>query len=202
MKNLIIRCPIHFSIFAFTSRARRAPRGGPNAVFAYARRLPPQRHNLYDPWRTLSFKGFWGSPANIGRLVLEFYRSLEEAFARAAKLLPEIGESDLSSAVPACASKRCRPAARWSRLYHAQNQRAIHVLNAPSPGATASVTAHRFPAENIRSLTAILLADRHCCHSAKGHLACRLFALKFYRGHQRITPSTSAIQADVAGHHE
>ncbi|HYA29411.1 MAG TPA: L-2-hydroxyglutarate oxidase, partial [Acidobacteriota bacterium] len=72
----------------------------------------------------------------------EFYRSLSKsAFVRALqKLLPEIRESDL---VAGGAGVRAQAVSASGALVDdfviKQSQRAIHILNAPSPGATASL---------------------------------------------------------------
>jgi len=147
VKNLIYPVPdptfpslgVHF-----TRMARGGVEAGPNAVFAYARE--GYRHsdiNLPDLWRTLSFKGFWAITGKYWQTGFgELYRSLsKKAFVRALqKLLPEIGESDL---VPGGAGVRAQAVSASGALVDdfiiRQTQRAIHVLNAPSPGATASL---------------------------------------------------------------
>jgi L-2-hydroxyglutarate oxidase len=128
----------------FTRMARGGVEAGPNAVFAYAREgYSHSDINLSDLWRTLSFKGFWAITAKYWQTGFgELYRSLsKKAFVRALqKLLPEIRESDL---VPGGAGVRAQAVSASGALVDdfiiKQNQRAIHVLNAPSPGATASL---------------------------------------------------------------
>ena len=72
----------------------------------------------------------------------ELYRSLSKAaFVRALqKLLPEIRESDL---IPGGAGVRAQAVSASGALIDdfviEQSRNAIHVLNAPSPGATASL---------------------------------------------------------------
>jgi L-2-hydroxyglutarate oxidase len=76
----------------------------------------------------------------------ELYRSLSKgAFVRALqKLLPEIRESDL---VPGGAGVRAQAVSSKGALIDdfviEQSHNAIHVLNAPSPGATASLAIGR-----------------------------------------------------------
>ena len=147
VKNLIYPVPdptFPFLGVHFTRMARGGVEAGPNAVFAYARE--GYRHsdiNLPDLWRTLSFKGFWAITGKYWQTGFgELYRSLsKKAFVRALqKLLPEIGASDL---VPGGAGVRAQAVSASGALVDdfiiRQNQRAIHVLNAPSPGATASL---------------------------------------------------------------
>jgi L-2-hydroxyglutarate oxidase len=117
---------------------------GPNAVLAYARE--GYRHSIVsagDLWETVSFKGFWAMTAKYWRTGFgELYRSLSKAaFVRALqKLLPEITEQDL---VPGGSGVRAQAVSANGALVDdfviKQSRNAIHVLNAPSPGATASL---------------------------------------------------------------
>jgi L-2-hydroxyglutarate oxidase len=147
VKNLIYPVPdptFPFLGVHFTRMARGGVEAGPNAVFAYARE--GYRHtdiNLNDLWRTLSFKGFWAITAKYWQTGFgELYRSLSKsAFVRALqKLLPEIRESDL---VAGGAGVRAQAVSASGALVDdfiiKQSRRAIHILNAPSPGATASL---------------------------------------------------------------
>ena len=147
VKNLIYPVPdptFPFLGVHFTRMARGGVEAGPNAVFAYARE--GYRHsdiNLADLWRTLSFKGFWAITAKYWQTGFgELYRSLsKKAFVRALqKLLPEIREADL---VPGGAGVRAQAVSASGALVDdfviRDSRNAIHVLNAPSPGATASL---------------------------------------------------------------
>jgi len=147
VKNLIYPVPdptFPFLGVHFTRMARGGVEAGPNAVFAYARE--GYRHsdiNLADLWRTLSFKGFWAITAKYWQTGFgELYRSLsKKAFVRALqKLLPEIREGDL---VPGGAGVRAQAVSASGALVDdfviKDSRNAIHVLNAPSPGATASL---------------------------------------------------------------
>ncbi len=147
VRNLIYPVPdptFPFLGVHFTRMARGGVEAGPNAVFAYARE--GYRHsdiNLSDLWRTISFKGFWAITGKYWRTGFgELYRSLSKAaFVRALqKLLPEIREKDL---VPGGSGVRAQAVSASGALVDdfviKQSPRAIHVLNAPSPGATASL---------------------------------------------------------------
>jgi L-2-hydroxyglutarate oxidase len=117
---------------------------GPNAVLAYARE--GYRHsvvNAADLWNTVTFKGFWAMTGKYWCTGFgELYRSLSKAaFVRALqKLLPEITERDL---VPGGSGVRAQAVSISGALIDdfviKQSRNAIHVLNAPSPGATASL---------------------------------------------------------------
>jgi len=147
VRNLIYPVPdptFPFLGVHFTRMARGGVEAGPNAVFAYARE--GYRHtdiNLSDLWRTISFKGFWAITGKYWQTGFgELYRSLSKsAFVRALqKLLPEIRASDL---VPGGAGVRAQAVSASGALVDdfviKQTRKAIHVLNAPSPGATASL---------------------------------------------------------------
>lgn len=151
VRNLIYPVPdptFPFLGVHFTRMAKGGVEAGPNAVFAYARE--GYRHtdiNLSDLWRTISFRGFWAITGKYWQTGFgELYRSLSKsAFVRALqKLLPEIRESDL---VPGGAGVRAQAVSASGALVDdfviRQGRNAIHVLNAPSPGATASLAIGR-----------------------------------------------------------
>jgi len=147
VRNLIYPVPnptFPFLGVHFTRMAKGGVEAGPNAVLAYARE--GYRHtniNVKDLWQTISFRGFWAMTGKYWQTGFgELYRSLSKgAFVRALqKLLPEIRESDL---VPGGAGVRAQAVSASGALVDdfviKQSHRAIHVLNAPSPGATASL---------------------------------------------------------------
>jgi L-2-hydroxyglutarate oxidase len=117
---------------------------GPNAVLALRR----EGYRWGDVEgrelaRLARFPGFWRMAARwwpVG--VVEVYRSLNrKALARAvSRLVPGIGAADL---VPYPAGVRAQAVARNGTLLDdfviRQTRRAVHVLNAPSPAATASL---------------------------------------------------------------
>jgi (S)-2-hydroxyglutarate dehydrogenase len=125
---------------------------GPNAVFAFAREGYRKTDiNVTDLWSTLSFRGFWAMTGKYWRTGFgELYRSLSKsAFVKALqKLLPEITENDL---IPGGAGVRAQAVSASGALVDdfviRQSRNAIHVLNAPSPGATASLAIGQSIAE-------------------------------------------------------
>jgi L-2-hydroxyglutarate oxidase len=155
VRNLIYPVPdptFPFLGVHFTRMAKGGVEAGPNAVLALARE--GYRHtnvNVKDVWQTVSFKGFWAMTGKYWRTGFgELYRSLSKtAFVRALqKFLPEIRESDL---VAGGAGVRAQAVSKSGALVDdfviKQSPRAIHVLNAPSPGATASLTIGQSIAE-------------------------------------------------------
>ncbi len=117
---------------------------GPNAVLALAREgYSWGEINLGDVWSILSYPGFTRLAAqNLSTGVQEMIQSLSPAlFARdLSKLVPGIGPKDL---VRADAGVRAQAVDRDGKLVddfviqRTKNQ--VHILNAPSPAATASL---------------------------------------------------------------
>lgn len=117
---------------------------GPNAVLALGREAYQAGDlNLGDLARTLAYRGFWKLAGRHWRAGLgEMHRSVSKrAFVKALRrLVPELGESDL---LPASCGIRAQALRRDGSLeddflIHRQG-RCWHVLNAPSPAATASL---------------------------------------------------------------
>jgi (S)-2-hydroxyglutarate dehydrogenase len=155
VRNLIYPVPdpnFPFLGVHFTRMAKGGVEAGPNAVLALARE--GYRHtnvNVKDLWQTVSFGGFWAMTGKYWRTGFgELYRSLSKtAFVRALqKLLPEIREGDL---VAGGAGVRAQAVSASGALVDdfviKQSPRAIHILNAPSPGATASLAIGQSIAE-------------------------------------------------------
>jgi L-2-hydroxyglutarate oxidase LhgO len=117
---------------------------GPNAVLALAREGYRWRDvNARDLFETLTYPGFWRLIAPVWRTAAgEVRRSLSKrAFVRALQsLMPAIAMDDL---VPAPAGVRAQALARNGALVDdfafVEKDGALHVLNAPSPAATASL---------------------------------------------------------------
>jgi len=128
----------------FTRMIGGGVEAGPNAVLAYAREgYSHSDVNIKEFIETLSYSGFWVIAKKYWKTGLEeFWRSIsKEAFTAALqKLIPEIQESDL---IPGGAGVRAQAVDRNGTLLDdfsiVQSERAFHVLNAPSPAATASL---------------------------------------------------------------
>jgi L-2-hydroxyglutarate oxidase LhgO len=132
----------------FTRRIGGGIEAGPNAVLAFAREGYRRRDvNPREVLAALGWAGCWSLGRKQWRMGLhEMYRSFSKrAFVRALrKLVPEIGERDL---VPGGAGVRAQAVARNGALVDdfsiVEAPGAIHVLNAPSPAATASIAIGR-----------------------------------------------------------
>ncbi|HWP35618.1 MAG TPA: L-2-hydroxyglutarate oxidase, partial [Thermodesulfobacteriota bacterium] len=122
----------------FTRGVTGEVEAGPNAVLALAREGYSYRDvRPAEVAAMLAYRGFWRMAARYWRAGLaELYRSLvKRAFARAlARLVPEVREADL---LPGGAGVRAQAVAPDGRLVDdfriVETDRAIHVLNAPSP---------------------------------------------------------------------
>ena len=127
---------------------------GPNAVLAFARhgyswgRVSPR-----DTLETLLYPGFWRLAARWWRTgVSEAWRSLNRAaMARElSRLMPGLEKGDL---LPAGAGVRAQAVAPDGRLLDdfliQEEPGAVHVLNAPSPAATASLAIGRQIADRV-----------------------------------------------------
>ncbi len=129
----------------FTRRINGAIEVGPNAVFAFKRQGYRWRDvSIGDTLEILGYAGFWRMSARYWRTGLgEMYRSLyKRAMVRELqKLVPAVTGADL---VRAGAGVRAQALDRQGKLiedFHiVQEARIIHVLNAPSPAATASLS--------------------------------------------------------------
>jgi L-2-hydroxyglutarate oxidase LhgO len=128
----------------FTRRIDGSIEAGPNAVLALAREgYRRTSFDAGDAWDVARFPGFWRMAGRHWRAGLgEQWRSWNKAaFARAcARLVPEVGRDDLS---PGGAGVRAQALDRKGTLLDdfamAEAARMVHVLNAPSPAATASL---------------------------------------------------------------
>lgn len=147
VRNLIYPVPdpsFPFLGVHFTRMAGGGVEAGPNAVFALAREGYRKIDvNIADLWRTVSFRGFWAMSGKYWQTGFgELYRSLSKAaFVRALqKLLPAITSADL---IPGGSGVRAQAVSASGGLIDdfviRQSRNSIHVLNAPSPGATASL---------------------------------------------------------------
>lgn len=127
----------------FTKTVHGSVEVGPNAVLAFAREGYTFGHvNLADMAETLGFRGFWPMARRFWRTGLtEFARSLSKPALVDAlrRMVPDLREDDLA---PGGAGVRAQAVGPDGTLvddfYLAEAPRAIHVLNAPSPAATAS----------------------------------------------------------------
>jgi L-2-hydroxyglutarate oxidase LhgO len=136
----------------FTRTIHGGVEAGPNAVLAFAREGYTYRHiRLGEVAGMVAYPGLWRMAARYWRMGLyELYRSLSRsAFVRALqRLVPEISPADLE---PGGAGVRAQAVEKDGALVDdfriVETPKAIHVLNAPSPAATASLAIGRHIAD-------------------------------------------------------
>jgi L-2-hydroxyglutarate oxidase LhgO len=132
----------------FTRRVSGNVDAGPNAVLALQREgYRRTNFRLQDTASLLAFPGFWRMASRHGRMGCEeFYRSFSKpAFVRALqRLVPEVRSRDL---VRSGAGVRAQALKRDGTLLDdfefVFSDRMLHVLNVPSPAATASLPIGR-----------------------------------------------------------
>ena len=139
----------------FTRRVNGNVDAGPNAVFAFRRE--GYRRTDFSPRdfaSSLAFPGFWRMAAKHWRYGMdEFHRSYSKpAFVRALqRLLPELREEDL---IPGGTGVRAQALRRDGTLVDdfqfVPSGRMLHVLNVPSPAATASLVIGRTIVDTAR----------------------------------------------------
>jgi L-2-hydroxyglutarate oxidase LhgO len=128
----------------FTRTVHGEVEAGPNAVLALAREGYQKTDlKLQHAWEIISYRGFWSIARKYWRTGLEeTYRSINKrSFVKALqRLVPDVRADDL---VPGGAGVRAQAVSSSGTLLDdfviRQIGNAIHVLNAPSPGATASL---------------------------------------------------------------
>ncbi|MBS9423974.1 L-2-hydroxyglutarate oxidase [Photorhabdus caribbeanensis] len=121
---------------------------GPNAVLAFKREGYKKTDiNLKDLSEILRYRGFWKiARTYFGEGMAEIYRSLckKQFVANARCLIPELNAEDI---VPGPAGVRAQALTADGKLvddFHiVTGRRSLHVCNAPSPAATASIEIGR-----------------------------------------------------------
>jgi L-2-hydroxyglutarate oxidase len=117
---------------------------GPNAVLAFSREGYKKTDLIWPDLReTLGYGGFWKlAGRHLRDGVMEMYRSIRKrAFVRSLQeLVPEVRENDL---IPAESGVRAQALTDTGHLVDdfliENGPNSIHVFNAPSPAATASL---------------------------------------------------------------
>ncbi|MGB0430742.1 MAG: L-2-hydroxyglutarate oxidase, partial [Bacteroidia bacterium] len=138
----------------FTRMINGGREAGPNAVLAYAREgYTKSDVNLKELFETLTYPGFIKVATKYWQTGLgELYRSYsKKAFTKALqKLIPEIEESDLK---PGGAGVRAQACDKTGGLLDdfkiIENEKAINVINAPSPAATSSLSIGKTISEMV-----------------------------------------------------
>ena len=133
----------------FTRRINGSVEAGPNAVLAFAREGYKKTDvNLKDILGTLSYSGFWKMSAKYWKVGMhEQYRSLVKGvFVKSLqKLMPEITGDDLGDPGAGVRAQVIDSNGGLLQDFAIEaSANAIHVLSAPSPGATSSLTISEY----------------------------------------------------------
>lgn len=148
VKGIVYPVPDRRLPFLGTHLTRRLDGGveaGPNVVLAlkregYSRTAVSAR----DAWEILTWPAFWRLAwRHLGRGLTEVHRSFSKrAFVEdLQRLVPEVREADLVAGGTGVRAQALLPNGFLLDDFHiVRRGRAIHVLNAPSPAATASLS--------------------------------------------------------------
>src|SRR5271154_1645389 len=128
----------------FTRLIHGGIEAGPNAVLAFAREgYRKSDVNVGDLWDSLTFSGFWRFFQKYPRMCFdELHRSFsKELFCKSLNaLMPEVRPDDLAPGGAGVRAQAIAPSGETLQDFRfVQSDHALHVLNAPSPGATASL---------------------------------------------------------------
>lgn len=147
VRNLIYPVPdprFPFLGVHFTRLIRGGIECGPNAVLAFAREgYTKSDVSLRDFIGTLTYRGFWRFFQKYPRVCFdELRRSFsKELFCKSLNaLVPEVRPDDLAPGGAGVRAQAIAPDGQTLQDFRFVNgDHALHVLNAPSPGATASL---------------------------------------------------------------
>jgi L-2-hydroxyglutarate oxidase len=128
----------------FTRRIQGGVECGPNAVLAFAREgYSRLAINARDLWDTLTFRGLWRF---LGAHPVMVRTELAQSFSRARfcralqRLVPEVRPQHLGAGGAGVRAQAMTPDGKLVQDFEViAREHAVHVLNAPSPAATASL---------------------------------------------------------------
>ena len=148
VKNLIYPVPdprFPFLGVHFTRMMKGGVEAGPNAVLAFKREgYNKKDFSVTDLSQMFFYSGFWKMTSKYFKMGFgEFYRSYsKKAFVKALqKLVPEIQEDDIEAGGSGVRAQALEPDGKLVDDFRiVEAKRMVHVLNAPSPAATASLS--------------------------------------------------------------
>lgn len=157
VKNLIYPVPdpaFPFLGVHFTRMIDGKVEAGPNAVLAFKREgYKKSDFNLKDIYETFSWRGFQKVVSRYWKVGIgEFHRSFsKKAFTKALqRLIPEIREEDLIQGGAGVRAQACdKDGNLIDDFFFIEEERIIHVCNAPSPAATASLSIGNYIAGKV-----------------------------------------------------
>ena len=167
-RNLIYPVPnpaFPFLGVHFTRMIEGGIEAGPNAVLALARHGYRWGNvNLKDLIETLTYGGFWKMAGKYWKAGFgEMYRSLsKKAFLKALQqLMPAVQLQNLIPGGAGVRAQAMQPSGAMVDDFHIQQApRMVHVLNAPSPAATASIAIGRYIAGTASASLGLRIHER------------------------------------------
>lgn len=128
----------------FTRMVQGGVEAGPNAVLALKREgYTRTAFSLRDALDALTFPGLWKFAAQHGRICMdEIARSFSKRlFCRSLqRLVPDVREEDLAPGGAGVRAQAMTPGGMLEQDFDIRQEHgALHLLNAPSPAATASL---------------------------------------------------------------
>jgi len=147
VKNLIYPVPdpdFPFLGVHFTRMIDGKVECGPNAVFAFKREgYDKTDFSLRDTWNALTYPGLWKMFLKHWRYGLGEYKrafSKKLFLKQLQRLIPSLDANDIRPGKAGVRAQALRPNGELIDDFRIERQRnSIHVLNAPSPAATASL---------------------------------------------------------------
>jgi len=148
VKNLIYPVPdprFPFLGVHFTRMMKGGVEAGPNAVLAFKREgYTKKDFSFNDISQMITYTGFWKMASKYYSMGFEeFFRSFsKKAFVKALqKLVPEIQEEDIEPGGAGVRAQALEPDGKLVDDFRiVEANKMVHVLNAPSPAATASLS--------------------------------------------------------------
>ena len=139
----------------FTRMVSGGVEAGPNAVLAFKREgYTKKDFSVSDLSQMFFYSGFWKMASKYYKMGFgEFYRSFsKKAFVSALqKLIPEIQEEDIEVGGAGVRAQALEPNGKLVDDFRiVEASKMVHVLNAPSPAATASLSIGKTIAELVK----------------------------------------------------
>ncbi len=128
----------------FTRMIHGGVEAGPNAVLAFSREgYKKTDFRAADLWDAITYAGLWRFLQKYPRMCFD---ELRRSFSRdlfcksLQRLVPELQPEDLVEGGSGVRAQAMAPSGELLQDFHfVERERALHVVNAPSPGATASL---------------------------------------------------------------
>jgi (S)-2-hydroxyglutarate dehydrogenase len=159
VKNLIYPVPnpnFPFLGIHFTRMIDGTVDVGPNAVLSLKREgYKKTSFNLYDAAEVLTYSGFWKLAAlyrkeGMEEMIRSFYK--KKFVEEVQKLIPLVSEEDLMPGPAGIRAQALRfDGSLVNDFYIKNGKRSIHICNAPSPAATASIEIGKEVVEMLSS---------------------------------------------------